>query len=386
MRFYLIAMIFIVFDIEIIFLYPWAVIYRNLGAFGLAEILLFTVAVLVSFVYLLSNGALDWGPAKQARRLSLDGVRRPHRGHHDQAGRARRPRRAALRGRGGVAMQWDVSQGPRGPRPQLPHRQARGPREVGAPHVGDAGHLRPGLLRHRDDGHRRRPLRHRPLRHGDVPRLAPPGRPHDRGRPGEPEDGAGAAADLRPDDGAQVGHQHGRVREQRRHVQQLRDRAGRRPDRARRRVRPGLPARARDADARHPHAAREDPRRRSSPAVRGEGARPRRSSSSTARPRRRPSPSGGPEPWPTTPPSTTRPRTAPDEPELVHGVPVTSSARPARAAPDPRAARRPRAHAARRRRLRHVPRRHRRRLPRLRRAAAAARRHRAPSGSRSSSS
>ena len=69
-RFYLIAMIFIVFDIEIIFLYPWAVIYRNLGALGLAEILLFTVAVLVSFVYLLSNGALDWGPAKRARRLS----------------------------------------------------------------------------------------------------------------------------------------------------------------------------------------------------------------------------------------------------------------------------------------------------------------------------
>ena len=69
-RFYLIAMIFIVFDIEIIFLYPWAVIYRNLGAFGLVEVLLFTVAVLVSFVYLLSNGALDWGPAKLARRLS----------------------------------------------------------------------------------------------------------------------------------------------------------------------------------------------------------------------------------------------------------------------------------------------------------------------------
>lgn len=68
-RFYLIAMIFIVFDIEIIFLYPWAVIYRDLGLLGLAEILLFTVAVLVSFMYLLSNGALDWGPAK-ARRSS----------------------------------------------------------------------------------------------------------------------------------------------------------------------------------------------------------------------------------------------------------------------------------------------------------------------------
>ena len=69
-RFYLIAMIFIVFDIEIIFLYPWAVIHRNLGVPGLVEVLLFTVAVLVSFVYLLSNGALDWGPGKRARRLS----------------------------------------------------------------------------------------------------------------------------------------------------------------------------------------------------------------------------------------------------------------------------------------------------------------------------
>ena len=69
-RFYLIAMIFIVFDIEIIFLYPWAVIYRNLGVPGLVEVLLFTVAVLVSFMYLLSNGALDWGPASRGRRLS----------------------------------------------------------------------------------------------------------------------------------------------------------------------------------------------------------------------------------------------------------------------------------------------------------------------------
>jgi NADH-quinone oxidoreductase subunit A len=69
-RFYLIAMIFIVFDIEVIFLYPWAVIYRNLGAFGLVEILLFSLAVVVSFAYLLANGALDWGPAKVMRRLS----------------------------------------------------------------------------------------------------------------------------------------------------------------------------------------------------------------------------------------------------------------------------------------------------------------------------
>ena len=72
--FYLVAMIFIVFDIEIIFLYPWAVIYRELGAFGLVEMLIFSVAVFVSFVYLISNGALDWGPVRRSRRLdgSLD--------------------------------------------------------------------------------------------------------------------------------------------------------------------------------------------------------------------------------------------------------------------------------------------------------------------------
>ena len=69
-RFYLIAMIFIVFDIEIIFLYPWAVIYRDLGVYGLVEVLLFAVAVFVSFTYLLANGALDWGPAKRLRHLS----------------------------------------------------------------------------------------------------------------------------------------------------------------------------------------------------------------------------------------------------------------------------------------------------------------------------
>ena len=67
-RFYLVAMIFIIFDIEIIFLYPWAVIYRrDLGTFGLIEMIVFAVAVFVSFVYLISNGALDWGPVKRLR-------------------------------------------------------------------------------------------------------------------------------------------------------------------------------------------------------------------------------------------------------------------------------------------------------------------------------
>ena len=67
-RFYLVAMIFIIFDIEIIFLYPWAVIFdRQLKAFGLGEMVVFAVAVFVSFVYLISNGALDWGPLRRDR-------------------------------------------------------------------------------------------------------------------------------------------------------------------------------------------------------------------------------------------------------------------------------------------------------------------------------
>ena len=69
-RFYLVAMIFIIFDIEIIFVYPWAVIYRQLGAFGLWEMVLFAVAVFVSFVFLIGNGALDWGPLKRIRPVA----------------------------------------------------------------------------------------------------------------------------------------------------------------------------------------------------------------------------------------------------------------------------------------------------------------------------
>ncbi len=70
-RFYLIAMIFIIFDIEIIFLFPWAVQYEALGVFGLAEMVVFAVAVFVSFTYLVSNGALDWGPSR-SRRSEFD--------------------------------------------------------------------------------------------------------------------------------------------------------------------------------------------------------------------------------------------------------------------------------------------------------------------------
>ena len=68
-KFYLVAMIFIIFDIEVIFLYPWAVLFGQLGTFGLVEMVLFSVSVVVAFVFLISNGALDWAPTKSLRRM-----------------------------------------------------------------------------------------------------------------------------------------------------------------------------------------------------------------------------------------------------------------------------------------------------------------------------
>jgi NADH-quinone oxidoreductase subunit A len=74
-RFYLVAMIFIIFDIEIIFLYPWAVQFNRLGLFGLMEMVIFSIAVVVSFVYLISNGALDWGPVVKVEDFGARALR-----------------------------------------------------------------------------------------------------------------------------------------------------------------------------------------------------------------------------------------------------------------------------------------------------------------------
>ncbi len=59
-KFYLTAMLFIIFDIEIIFLYPWAVTFDALGLFGLVEMVLFILAVLVAYAYVWRRGGLDW--------------------------------------------------------------------------------------------------------------------------------------------------------------------------------------------------------------------------------------------------------------------------------------------------------------------------------------
>jgi NADH-quinone oxidoreductase subunit A len=63
--FYVIAMLFIMFDIEIIFVYPYAVSRAALGAFGFVEMAAFSAVFFVAFVYMVAKGALEWGPLKR---------------------------------------------------------------------------------------------------------------------------------------------------------------------------------------------------------------------------------------------------------------------------------------------------------------------------------
>jgi NADH-quinone oxidoreductase subunit A len=64
-KFYLVAMAFIVLDVEIVFLYPFTTVLRELATYGLIVMGVFLVTLLVPFAYLLSTGALAWGPIKQ---------------------------------------------------------------------------------------------------------------------------------------------------------------------------------------------------------------------------------------------------------------------------------------------------------------------------------
>ena len=60
MRYYIIAMLFVIFDIETVFLYPWAVVYNKIGLFGLIEMAIFILILLVGYVYAWRKGALEW--------------------------------------------------------------------------------------------------------------------------------------------------------------------------------------------------------------------------------------------------------------------------------------------------------------------------------------
>ena len=59
-RFYLVAVLFILFDIEVVFFLPWAITFRQLGLFGLFEMIIFIVILLVGYVYAWKKGALEW--------------------------------------------------------------------------------------------------------------------------------------------------------------------------------------------------------------------------------------------------------------------------------------------------------------------------------------
>jgi NADH-quinone oxidoreductase subunit A len=84
-KFYLVAMLFIVFDIETIFLFPWAVTFRQLGLFGLLEMTVFIALVFVAYVYVWKKGGLDWSERDRRRahelaaeeRAAVDAARQP---------------------------------------------------------------------------------------------------------------------------------------------------------------------------------------------------------------------------------------------------------------------------------------------------------------------
>jgi NADH-quinone oxidoreductase subunit A len=75
-KFYLVAMLFIVFDIETIFLFPWAVSFRQLGLFGLLEMTVFIALVFVAYVYVWKKGGLDWSESERRRTIRLAGEER----------------------------------------------------------------------------------------------------------------------------------------------------------------------------------------------------------------------------------------------------------------------------------------------------------------------
>ena len=59
-RYYVVAILFVIFDVETIFLFPWAILYKQLALFGLVEMLVFLAILIVGYVWIIKKGALDW--------------------------------------------------------------------------------------------------------------------------------------------------------------------------------------------------------------------------------------------------------------------------------------------------------------------------------------
>jgi NADH-quinone oxidoreductase subunit A len=84
-KFYLVAMSFIVLDVEIVFLYPFATVFRGLSLYGLLAMAVFVLVLLVPFAYLLSVGALDWGPVRRVIEQTAGPILRTKRAVLDPA-------------------------------------------------------------------------------------------------------------------------------------------------------------------------------------------------------------------------------------------------------------------------------------------------------------
>ena len=72
-KFYMVAMLFILFDLEVAFIYPWAVVYRDLGWYGFWLMSVFMGLLTVGFIYVWARGALDWGDRGPRRRARTEG-------------------------------------------------------------------------------------------------------------------------------------------------------------------------------------------------------------------------------------------------------------------------------------------------------------------------
>ena len=112
-KFYVVAMLFIIFDIETIFLFPWAVTFRQLGLFGLVEMAVFIGLVFVAYVYIWRKGGLDWSerapptsrrrgctrrvpePSRRGPSVPVERVEGVHLGQDPRGGRGRGPSAAS---------------------------------------------------------------------------------------------------------------------------------------------------------------------------------------------------------------------------------------------------------------------------------------------------
>ena len=68
-KFYLVAMLFILFDVEAVFLYPWAIIFKDLKMFGFWEMLVYIGIVLAGYWYIVKKGVIDWNTSSKAERI-----------------------------------------------------------------------------------------------------------------------------------------------------------------------------------------------------------------------------------------------------------------------------------------------------------------------------